>query len=351
VVAAALVAVGLTPLRERLQRTVDHLVYGERHDPMNAVTRLGDRVAADEPDLLSAVLRIVTTAVRAPGASVTDPDGRPVATYGCPAEGPVFPLRVGGLDVGVLTVSARTPGEAFTAGDLRLLNALVPQVAVVVRALELAEALEAERDRVVEATRTERDRLRRDLHDGLGPSLSGVRLGLLALHDALASGDTATSAELLERIRAEVDATVGEVRRIIDGFRPAVLDDTGLAGALRRDAAGAAGGVHVDVAVADLPPLPAQVETAAYRIAQEALTNVLRHAQASTARITLAVDSGALTVQVADDGAGIDSPVRHGVGLASMRRRAEALGGALTLTSNDHGTTVLATLPLRKPTS
>jgi len=349
VVAAALVAVGLTPLRERLQRAVDRLVYGERHDPMSAVTRLGDRVAADEPDLLSAVLRIVTTAVRAPGATVTAPDGRLLASYGCPTTGPAFPLRVGGLDVGALTVSARTPGESYTAGDQRLLGALVPQVAVVVRALELAEALEAERDRVVAATRTERDRLRRDLHDGLGPSLSGIRLGLLAMHDALTAGDGATGAELLDRIRGEVDITVGEVRRIIDGFRPAVLDDTGLAGALRRHAAGASAGVNVDLAVPDLPQLPPQVETAAYRIAQEALTNVIRHAEARNARITLAIADDALTVEVADDGAGLNGSARDGVGLASMRQRAEALGGTLALTSTDGGTTVTATLPLRGP--
>jgi signal transduction histidine kinase len=349
VVAAALVAVGLTPLRERLQRAVDRLVYGERRDPLSAVTRLGDRVAADEPDLLSAMLRIVTTAVRAPGATVTDPDGLLVASYGRPATGPTFTLRVGGLDVGALTVSARTPGESYTAGDHRLLGALVPQVAVVVRAIELAEALEAERDRVVAATRTERDRLRHDLHDGLGPSLSGIRLGLLAMHDALTAGDNTAGAVLLDRIRTEVDTTVGEVRRIIDGFRPAVLDDTGLVGALRRHAAWSSAGVHVDLAVPDLPQLPPQVETAAYRIAQEALTNVIRHAAARNALITLAIADGALTVQVADDGSGLDSTARDGVGLASMRQRAEALGGTLALASTSHGTTVLATLPLRDP--
>lgn len=348
-VAAALVAVGLTPLRERLQRAVDRLVYGERHDPMRAVTRLGDRVAADEPDLLLAVLHIVTTTVRAPGATVTAPDGRLLAAYGSPAPGPAFPLRVGGLDVGALTVSARTPGEPFTAGDHRLLGALVPQVTVVVRALELAEALEAERDRVVAATRVERDRLRRDLHDGLGPSLSGIRLGLVAMHDALNAGNNATGAELLDRIRAEVDTTVGEVRRIIDGFRPAVLDATGLAAALRRHATEPSAGLHVDVAVPDLPKMPAQVETAAYRIAQEALTNVIRHSQARNARITLAMADGALTVQVADDGTGLERSAGDGVGLASMRQRAEALGGTLALAATEDGTTLMATLPIGSP--
>ena len=106
-----------------------------------------------------------------------------------------------------------------------------------VRALELAEALETERDRVVAATRAERDRLRRDLHDGLGPSLSGVGLGLQALDTALAVGDESTAAELLARVRAEAGTAVTEVRRILDDLRPAALDDAGLpsrCGATRR---------------------------------------------------------------------------------------------------------------------
>ena len=100
------------------------------------------------------------------------------------ADAETVPLRVGGRELGRLQVAARSPGEPYTDGDRRLLAALAPQVAVVVRALELAEALEAERDQVVAVTRQERQRLRRDLHDGLGPSLSGVSLGLQALQDA-----------------------------------------------------------------------------------------------------------------------------------------------------------------------
>lgn len=347
VVAAALVAVGLTPLRERLQGGIDRLVYGDRRDPMRAVTRLGDRVAAaEEADLLPAVLATVTAAVRAPGASVLDDGGRVLATEGSTADGATLPLRVSGRSVGGLHVAARAPGEAYSQGDRRLLAALAPQVAAVVRALGLAEALEAERDRVVAATRVERDRLRRDLHDGLGPSLSGVGLGLQALDDATAAGDGATAAELLCRIREEVAAAVGEVRQIIDGLRPAVLDGVGLAAAVRRHADAVAAGVQVDLDVADLPPLPPGVETAAYRIAQEALTNVVRHAGARRVRVTLVATGGVLTVEVADDGAGIRSPGGEGVGLSSMRQRAETLGGTLGVATGDSGTTVVATLPL-----
>jgi signal transduction histidine kinase len=351
VVAAALVAVGLTPLRERLQVAVDRLVYGDRRDPMRAVTRLGDRVAAaGESDLLPVVLATVTDAVRAPGASVVAADGTVLAACGShtpDGTAETVPLRVGGRELGRLQIAPRGPGEPYTDGDRRLLAALAPQVAVVVRALELAEALEAERDRVVTATGQERQRLRRDLHDGLGPSLSGVSLGLQALQDARAADDQAAADQLLGRIREEVTTAVREVRRILDDLRPAVLDSTRLPEAIRRHAAAVSTGpLQVSVDAADLPALPPAIETAAYRITQEALTNVVRHAGAHHSHVTLDASAAALTVTVTDDGHGIGSAPSDGVGLTSMRQRAQALRGTLRVDSGDHGTTVMAILPL-----
>jgi signal transduction histidine kinase len=351
VVAAALVAVGLTTLRERLQTAVDRLVYGDRRDPMRAVTRLGDRVAAaEESDLLRAVLASVADAVHAPGAAVLAPDGSLLATHGASSassKAELLPLRVGGRELGALQIAPRGAGEPYSDGDRRLLVALAPQVAVVVRALELAEALEVERDRVVAVTRQERDRLRRDLHDGLGPSLSGVSLGLQALQDAQAADDQATADQLLARIRDEVATAVREVRRILDDLRPALLDSTRLPDAIRRHAAAVSTGpIEVSVDAADLPTLPPAVETAAYRITQEALTNVVRHAGAHHAHVTLDTSAAALTVTVTDDGHGINRASPGGVGLASMRQRAQALQGTLRVDSGDHGTTVMAILPL-----
>lgn len=217
-----------------------------------------------------------------------------------------------------------------------------------VRALDLAEALEAERDRVLEATRAERDRLRRDLHDGLGPSLSGVGLSLRALEDALDSGDHATAQQLNRRTREEVRSAVSEVRRIIDDLRPATLDDSGLADAVRRHAAFAGTAHPVRVTVPeDLPRLHPDVETAAYRITQEALANAVKHAHATRVRVAINADDRALRVQIVDDGQGLPRHRNPGVGLVSMQYRAEALGGTLTLHSDTGGTTVTATLPLQ----
>ncbi len=350
VVAAALVAVGFTPVRERLQRGVDRLVYGDRRDPMRAVTRFGDSVAAaGEPeDLLPAVLMTVVNAVHASGAAVLSPEGRVVARRGSEGDGVTLPLRVSGRDVGTLRVAARRPGEPYTEGDLRLLSALVPQVAVVVRALELAEALEAERDRVVTATRTERDRLRRDLHDGLGPSLSGVGLGLQALESAIDAGDESVAAELLERVRLEAGTAVADVRRILDDLRPAALDEATLTSAMRRHADNNAAGIPIEIyAAPTLPVLPPEVESAAYRIAQEALTNVVRHASARTCRVRVVADDAAVTLEVVDDGRGLPGRAGSaGVGLASMRERAAEMGGECRVEPGaDGGTRVLARVP------
>ncbi len=125
-----------------------------------------------------------------------------------------------------------------------------------------------------------------------------------------------------------------------------MLDDAGLADALRRHADAISSRVRVDVDVAALP-LPPQVETAAYRIAQEAVTNVIRHTDAHQARVSVVAADGMLSVRVADDGGGIDEDAGVGVGLASMRQRPEALGGSFTLASRPTGTTVTALIPFQ----
>lgn len=348
VVTAAVVAVGLTPLRDRLQSGVDRLVYGERRDPLRAVLRMADDVAtsADPGELLPTVLATVTRAVRSPGAVVEATDGRLLATSGVPAaSADDLPLLVGGTDLGVLRVSWRTPGAPFGDQDRLLLTALAQQVAVVVRAQDLAEALEAERDRVLTATVAERNRLRRDLHDGLGPSLSGLGLGLEAVQSALTHDDRATATALLGRLHSETGVAVGEVRRILDDLRPSALDDVGLIPAIRRQAEAASSEVPIALEFGEISGLSPELETVVYRIAQEALTNAVRHARAQ--RITLRVDTTdeRIAIEVADDGEGFSGPRAGGVGLASMEHRAQAVGGTLTISSGPSGTTVRADLP------
>jgi len=356
VLAAGLVAVGLTPARNWLQHVVDRFVYGDRRDPMQAVTRLGDSVAAtDEPELLRAVVEGVRSAVRAPAAAVLDGSGQLLAgsaALAVPGAGSSvrLPLRVGGGEVGALVVAYRTPREDYRGTDLDLLAALASQVAVVVRTLTLADDLAAARLRIIDAARQERGRYRHDLHDGLGPSLAGIRLSLQVAAGALAAGDQATVARMLDAVRDEAARLVTEIRRIIDDLRPGALDEAGLVEALRRHAATLTARLPVTVEVVEeLPRLPAEVENAAYLIAVEALTNVVRHAGASAATVRLTVDAGAgtLVLAVQDDGRGMTgAPRPGGVGIESMTQRATTVRGTLTFTDAQPGTIMTATLPL-----
>ncbi|NMO53964.1 GAF domain-containing protein [Actinoplanes sp. TBRC 11911] len=345
VVAAAIVAAGLAPARDRLQRAADRLVYGARRDPLQALAELSDSVAADRLDPVPAAVATVITAVRATGAVIIAPDRKVLARAGAePERYLALPLRFGGAEIGELRVAEPAEGR-YSQDDLRLLTALAAQLAVVISATDLTEALEAERVRVVTATRDERDRLRRDLHDGLGPSLTGMSLGLQALSGMLSNGAAGDAGALVQRLRAETDTAVRDIRRIIDGLRPTVLDTAGLTQAVQRHAGTLDAALPVDVRAGTLPVLAPDVEVTAYRIITEALTNAARHAHARQARVTIDADE-ALHIAVSDDGCGIDADRTEGVGLSSMRRRAEALGGGLAVHSGDGGTTVTATLPL-----
>ena len=160
--------------------------------------------------------------------------------------------------------------------------------------------------------------------------------------------DPQGAADLLRDAKAQTQAAVGEIRRVVYELRPPALDDLGLVGTLRELAGQYAGrGLNVTVeAPASLPSLAAAVEVAVFRISQEAITNVVRHAQATTCTIAISVDEG-LTLTISDDGRGIPTDRRAGVGLTSMRERAEELGGSCSIISNaEGGTSVVARLPL-----
>lgn len=351
VVAAAVVAVGLTPARDQLQRLVDRFVYGPRADPVQAVSHLGGQVADAEPTkLLHTALESVAESVGAVGAAVVAPDGHVISSVGGQAaDYTIGSLRIGGRDLGALRLAPRyCPPRWLTVSERRLHAALSSQVAVVVLAVNLTDELKAEHDRVVAATRAERDRLRRDLHDGLGPSLSGVGLGLQGLADHIDADDATACAPLLERLRAEVATAVDDVRRIIDDLRPAALDRLSLADALKRQAASLSGPMNITVTADGPRLLPPRLENTTYRIATEALTNIARHAHARNAKVSIVTDDQALRLTVADDGDGGANTDGPGVGLTSMRHRAESLGGRLRIDTGAAGTTVTATLPLEQ---
>lgn len=348
VVAASLIAVGLMPVRERLQRVVDRLLYGDRDDPAATLKKLGssmDHVPAD--GLLLAVTANLSESLRVDGAAIVAPSGEALATWGEPS-GHVgsVPLTFAGADLGTLRLGNRRGEASLGKADRMLLEAVVPLIAAVVHAQRLTDELRAERNRVVGATEAERHRLRQELHDGLGPSLTGVGLGLEAAQASPLASEPAT-ADLLSRLRTEVAGSLEEIRRIIEDLRPVSLDGADLVTALRRRTSAAAdSGLVTRLEVQpDLPPLLPQVETALFRIADEALTNVVRHARARTCTVRVSATDRVL-LSVEDDGVGYAGPRAGGVGLGSMQDRAERLGGRLSVERRCPGTVVTAELPL-----
>jgi len=213
--------------------------------------------------------------------------------------------------------------------------------------------LQRAHQRLVTAVEEERRRLRRDLHDGLGPALASQGLKLAAAKQLLKRDPNAVES-LLDQVMAQNQQTVSDVRRLVYGLRPPVLDEHGLAEAIRAHVLhGQSGGLQIEVGELPngLPPLSAAVEVAAYRIALEAFTNVIHHAQAAHCTIQFVLIrndiANALQIEVVDDGIGLPRELRAGVGLRSMRERAEELGGTLTIESASRGgTRILATLPL-----
>ena len=270
-------------------------------------------------------------------------------------------LRVSyqGEPIGELLLGPRGAGEAFSSADRRLLDDLARQAGVAVHAVRLTADLQRSRQRLVTAREEERRRLRRDLHDGLGPELASMTLQAEAARDCLTEMPARTDALLAELI-GQLQAATAEIRRLVYELRPPALDDLGLVAALRTLAArydqGSPPGLRITVEAPDVPsPLPAAVEVAAYRICQEALTNVVRHAGARHCTLQLVLAeadgrSGTLVVEIRDDGRGLAADRRAGVGLASMRERAAELGGRCRIEPvPTGGTRVLATLPLPAP--
>ena len=358
-IATGLVAVSFHTVRDRVQHSINHLMFGHRDDPYVVLERLSKRL---EPvvivnEVLPTIVRSIGEALQLPYVALAiwqNSDYDLVAVYPPCAQSKKFdnlvklPLDIHLQHIGQLWLAPREQDSMFSATERNLLETVARQASVAAYNVRLTNQLQRYRQELVNTREEERRRLRRDLHDGLGPVLAAMSFRLDAIHN-LADQDTQKTKHIAGELKDQVQSSLAEVRRIAYNLRPPALDELGLIGALRE---------HLTVLEDANPPqfmfdapantfsLPAAVEVAAYRITLEAITNVQRHANATMCQVTVKLNDTNLQIAVIDNGKGITNNLRSGVGLNTMRERTEELGGHFIITNQGYGTRVEANLPL-----
>lgn len=352
---AGLIGVGfvvafIQPVHRRIQNRVDRWIYGDRANPYAALQRLDARLSETitPSEVVQAVVDSVAEALKLPYSAVEFVRGderQVIASHGIVGRGEIErrDLSYRGERVGLLAVEV-PPGRTLANADEKLLDDLASHVGVAVESVSLTADLQQSRKDIVTTREEERRRLRRDLHDGVGPTLAAMSLKLEVLRDSVDGSDAA----IVDQLGEEVQQTITDIRRLVYELRPPALDEYGLVPALTEQAArmsspAASFAVH---GPESMPVLPAAAEVATYRIALEAMTNVSRHSGATTCEVELSLNGG-LCLTISDNGDGFPPESRRGVGLTSMRERADELGGSLSVESTDgRGTTVVAILPI-----
>lgn len=340
--ATGVVAVSFHPLRERLQRIIDRFVFGERHNPYAVISRLSERLESNVSPgtLLPGIAEMVAQALKLPYVAIALRDGdhfQTDAVYGQPADQgriTTIPLQYAQEVVGQMVIGQVAGDKTLDDGERQLLENIARQTGIAAHAVQLSIALQQSRQHIITAREEERRRLRRDLHDGLGPTLAAQTIKVGAAR-ALIESNPQTAATILTELETSLATSMTDIRRLVYDLRPPALDQFGLVGAIDQFVQQCSGkGLLFNLdAPEKLPPLPAAVEVAAYRIVQEAVNNVIRHSRAQHAQISIGLN-GALMIKVQDDGVGLPAQIKQGVGLNSIRERVEELGGSLTLTSH-----------------
>jgi signal transduction histidine kinase len=343
-----------------IRQQIAHLLAWETSDPHSFVNQLTQQIimAQTADQLMPTLVQQLATMLNAPYVAIETEAAYATlsaASGNRPAAPPVIlPLYYGDQTLGHLHIAPRILAGMPVQFNPQLLADVARQVSLTLWAAQLSADLQASRLRIVTAREEARRQLRRDLHDGLGAGLAAMTLQAdTALELVQNEPETATSGgsmqavNLLEALIAQSQQTSRELRRIIQGLRPPVLDDLGLGGALQ-DLLPRTTATQFRLELpATLPVLPAAVEVALYRITQEAITNIVKHAQAKTAVVSLVVAHSTATLTIGDDGQGLPTIRPSGVGLHSMRERASELGGTLILQANQpHGCLVTAQIPL-----
>lgn len=357
--ATVLVALLLQPVYQRLEKTITQFFFGDRDRPIEVLGQIGDRLeqALSPEDVLPAIVETVHSALRVPYVAITikQQDGYKMQSERGGLEETPFenllrlPLNYQGDEVGQLWVSPRTSADPFNQQDEQLLNTIASQAGTAVHAVQLTDALQDSRQRIVTTREEERKRLQRDLHDGLGPALAAQIFRLGAARGLLETNPQAAD-NLLGDLEQGLEATMNDIRRLVYGLRPLALDQLGLIGAIKSFVNQNKSTCDIQLELPDqLPHVNAATEVAVYRIVQTAVDNVIKHSHATRCKVTLKIDKN-MTVKIDDNGVGMDNKAEQGVGLTSIQERAEELGGELSVIHlRPSGTSIRVSLPLPQP--
>lgn len=363
ILATALVAVAFQPVKQRVERWANQLVYGNRSTPYEALTEFSHRVAgayADE-EVLPRLARVLVDGTGATVASVwIHREGTPIAAATWPEAEPPLPpdaadrvahVRHKGEVLGELTVSKR-PGEPFTPVEEKLLSDLAAQAGQMLRNVQLtaelqarlreiaaqATELRASRQRIVAAQDAERRRLERNIHDGAQQHLVALAVKL-RLAATLAKRDPEKARQSLADLEAQTGDALRTLRDLAQGIYPPALREQGLVEALRP---------HAVVAASGIGRYDPEIEAAIYFCCLEALQNAAKHAGASIVRVELQQSDGHLHFSVVDDGVGFVPTAVNASGLQNMKDRVASVGGSLTVDSRPgEGTVVSGDVPVR----
>jgi signal transduction histidine kinase len=358
ILATAVVAVAFQPVRERIQRFANRLVYGRRATPYEVLSEFGHRMAGTyaAEDVLPRMARILAEGTGAkearvwlgvsgkltPAASWPDTGGSGSSARPDGAD-LVVPVTHQGEELGALTIS-KAPGERLTPAEEKLTRDLASQAGLVLRNVKLIEDLKASRVRLVQAQDEERRRIERNIHDGAQQQLVAlqVKMGLAKRFTT----DAAKLEDILSQLQGETNQALQDLRDLARGIYPPLLADQGLTAALEAQARKSS--VPVTVQADGVGRYSQDAEAAVYFCCLEALQNVAKYAGATTAAVTLTASDGRLTFTVTDDGAGFDtSTTSYGTGLQGMADRLSALGGEVDVRSAPgDGTTVAGRQPV-----
>ena len=350
VLAVVLLAATLRPVWRWAQPRVHHLVYAMDDAQLELIGQMSDSMALALPDesVLSTITETIARTVKLPYVRLDTADGA-TATYGIsPSGSERMHLEITYFQevVGRLEVASRLSKVPLSSSEQALLRSLARQVGIALHAAQMSAALQASREQLVIAREEERRRIRRDLHDGLGPTLASLRMQLSAVR-RLVRENPDEAEQLIDELRDDARTATADIRRLVYELRPPMLDELGLVAALKNFKVGHSPTQFEVIAPEPMPRLSAAVEVAVYRIASEAIHNVIKHAEATTCIVEIKVEAKQLTLSVTDDGHYLPTGDKTGIGLHSMQERAAELGGTFSIQpAKAGGASIVVYLPL-----